>query len=117
MILRIRTYLKQDTTFLCYIAATCFGKGAYFAKNASYSAQLQYSTPDSNGNRYMYLATVLVGEYTVGNSSMITPPPKNPKGNPTDTYDSVADEADDTATIFVVFYDNQCYPEYLITFK
>ena len=87
----------------------------YFALQAAYSARSTYSPPDANGNRYMYLTKVLVGEYTQGRKGLITPPPKDPN-DPTDLYDSVVDDAQNPQ-IFVVFYDWQCYPEYLITFQ
>lgn len=87
----------------------------YFAAHASYSAQSLYSPPDNNGHRHMYLARVLVGEYTVGRQGILTPPVKN-ANNVTDTYDTVVDNVSNPG-IFVVFYDWQCYPEYLITFQ
>lgn len=96
------------------ILATMYGNGVYFASDASYSAQSTYSPPDSNGFRYMYLAKVLVGEYTVGRKGLLTPPAKDK--DPTDTFDSVVDQIPNPG-IFVAFYDWQCYPEYLITFK
>ena len=40
---------------------TLYGKGSYFAKNASYSHG--YSLPDQDGYFYMFLAQVLVGQY------------------------------------------------------
>ncbi|KAK2554340.1 Protein mono-ADP-ribosyltransferase PARP14 [Acropora cervicornis] len=95
--------------------ATAFGNGVYFALQAAYSARSTYSPPDANGNRHIYLTKVLVGEYTKGRQGLITPPPKDPN-DPTDLYDSVVDDAQNPQ-IFVVFYDWQCYPEYLITFQ
>lgn len=74
-----------------------------------------YSPADSAGNRYMYLTSVLVGEYTAGQGNMITPPAKNPN-NPTITYDTVVENVSNPS-IFVVFHDTQNYPDYLITFK
>jgi len=62
----------------------------------------------------MYLARVLVGQYCQGNSSMIVPPPKNPS-RPEILYESVVDNQGNPS-VFVVFYDTQCYPDYLITF-
>ena len=51
---------------LCGKNATLYGKGAYFSKSASYSHN--YSTDDSKGHYYMFVAQVLVGRYTaVGN--------------------------------------------------
>ena len=83
----------------------------YFARDASYS--VGYAGGGA-GSRYMYLARVLVGQYCVGNSAMIVPPPKNPS-RPEILYDSVVNHTSNPS-IFVVFYDSQCYPEYLITF-
>ncbi|KAL9974244.1 hypothetical protein ACROYT_G011259 [Oculina patagonica] len=99
----------------CGENAAYFGNGVYFAMKSSYSARSTYSPPDDNGHRYMYLARVLVGEYTEGRKGLITPPPKN-LINVTDTYDTVVDKIANPS-IVVVFYDWQCYPEYLITFQ
>lgn len=92
-----------------------FGKGTYFAVNANYSASDTYSSPDPRGRKHMYYVRVLTGKYTQGNSSLIVPPSRDPQ-NPTDQYDTVTDNAKNP-TIFVVFYDYQAYPEYLITFR
>lgn len=98
----------------CGKNATMYGNGVYFARDASYSTQQRYSPPDAKGNRYLYLAHVVVGEYAVGRQGMITPPPKG--SDVTDAFDSVVDNTGNPS-IYVVFYDNQCYPDYLITFK
>ena len=47
---------------LCGKNATLYGKGAYFSKSASYSHN--YSTADSKGHYYMFVAQVLVGRFT-----------------------------------------------------
>ena len=83
----------------------------YFARDASYS--VGYAGGGSGG-RFMYLARVLVGKYCTGNPSMIVPPPKNPS-RPEILYESVVNNQGNPS-IFVVFFDTQCYPEYLITF-
>ncbi|MEJ1283212.1 hypothetical protein NN561_014181 [Cricetulus griseus] len=95
--------------------AVSYGKGTYFAVKASYSASDTYSKPDANGEKHMYYARVLTGNYTIGNSTLIVPPSRDPY-NPTDLYDTVVDNYQNPS-IFVVFYDNQAYPEYLITFR
>ncbi len=59
--------------------------------------------------RKMFRARVLVGETTHGNSSMKTPPIKQND----EKYDSTCDSGQ---SIFVCYNDNQCYPEYLITY-
>ena len=112
MLRKIR-YLLLFSSLLT--SAAYYGNGVYFALQASYSARSTYSPPDTNGNRYMYLAKVLVGEYTVGRQGILTPPIKNAYSI-TDTYDSVVDNLCNPG-IFVVFCDWQCYPEYLITFQ
>ncbi|KAL6080764.1 hypothetical protein STEG23_013954 [Scotinomys teguina] len=95
--------------------ATCYGQGTYFAVDASYSASDVYSRPDANRKKYMYYVRVLTGNYTNGHSTLIVPPSRNPQ-NPTDLYDTVTDNVNNPS-LFVVFYDNHAYPEYLITFR
>ena len=91
-----------------------YGDGVYFATEASYS--LSFSKPPSSKGEYsMFLAKVLVGKYTPGEEGIKTPPPIDPSRREL-LYDSVVDSTDDP-TVFVVFYDDQCYPEYLFTFK
>ncbi|XP_041329046.1 protein mono-ADP-ribosyltransferase PARP14-like isoform X1 [Pyrgilauda ruficollis] len=94
--------------------AAQFGNGTYFAVNAVYSASDQYSRPDANGKKYMYLARVLVGDYSQGTKGSITPAQKN-AGNSVDLYDSSTDNMSQP-TMFIIFNDIQAYPEYLITF-
>ncbi|XP_028392679.1 protein mono-ADP-ribosyltransferase PARP15-like [Dendronephthya gigantea] len=87
-----------------------YGRGVYFARDALMSVSYA-QTLASTGQRYMYYTRVAVGQYAVGNQSMVVPPRKG--GN--DSYDSVVNNVANP-TIFVLFYDNQYYPEYLITF-
>ena len=84
----------------------------YFARDASYS--VNYAGVGV-GPRYMYLARVLVGQYCQGNSVMKAPPPKDPSRLEI-LYESVVDNTVNPS-IFVVFSDPQCYPEYLIKFQ
>ncbi|XP_046856545.1 protein mono-ADP-ribosyltransferase PARP14-like [Xenia sp. Carnegie-2017] len=97
------------------IHATAFGKGVYFARDASYSLNEKFSPKDANGLRYVYYARVLVGDYAKGDSTMLVPPSKN-TADPNETYDSVVNDTKDPS-IFVMFKDYQYYTEYLITFK
>ncbi len=87
----------------------------YFANQAWYSARNNYAAPDVDGSKYMYIARVLVGKYTKGKEGLIVPPPID-ENNQTVCYDSVVDNVA-KPLIFVIFYDYQSYPEYLITFK
>ncbi|KAM9335916.1 protein mono-ADP-ribosyltransferase PARP14-like [Symphorus nematophorus] len=95
--------------------ATAYGHGTYFAVNASYSAQPTYSKPATDGTQLMFVARVLTGVYTPGQSDMRVPPPRSVL-QPHDRYDSVVDKTHNP-NMFVVFHDNQAYPDYLITFK
>ncbi|NXY07931.1 PAR14 polymerase, partial [Pteruthius melanotis] len=94
--------------------AANFGNGTYFAVNASYSAHDTYSKPDVNGRKYMYLARVLVGEYSQGIKGAITPASKS-ASNSVDLFDSSTDNMSQPS-MFIIFNDIQAYPEYLITF-
>ncbi|XP_053115007.1 uncharacterized protein LOC128328864 isoform X2 [Hemicordylus capensis] len=87
-----------------------YGQGIYFSSEASLSAY--YAEPDSNGHRYMFQARVLIGEYAHGNENMVLPP-KKPWGR--GRYDSLVNDTR-KPTIFVTFFDDHAYPEYLITF-
>ncbi|CAF3850977.1 unnamed protein product [Rotaria sordida] len=84
------------------VNGTVYGFGVYFSSNASYSHG--YTRPNSNGERCMFMARVLVGKTTKGNSSMKT----RPLG-----FDSTTDEKH----IFVTYHDAQAFAEYLITYK
>ncbi|XP_069564028.1 protein mono-ADP-ribosyltransferase PARP14-like [Brachyistius frenatus] len=93
--------------------AAMYGKGVYFAVDASYSAT-RYSPADGSGLKRLYVACVLTGRYTVGNSSLKAAPPRGK--DRTDCFDSVVDNQQQP-TMFVIFHDDQAYPEYLITFS
>lgn len=95
------------------ITATAYGKGVYFAVNAGYSAS-NFSPADTSGLKRLYVARVLTGRYTVGNSSMKATPPRG--SDPTDCFDSLVNNQQQP-TMFVIFHDDQAYPEYLITFS
>ena len=95
---------------LLTFSGAIFGKGVYFAKDASMS--VGYAPAMYGGKRYMYCTRVALGKYTLGNRNMVVPPLMG-RGN--DSYDSVVNNVTNP-TIFVLFYDNQYYPEYLITF-
>ncbi|XP_032438307.1 protein mono-ADP-ribosyltransferase PARP14-like [Xiphophorus hellerii] len=93
--------------------AAVFGKGVYFAVNAKYSAT-KYSLADESGLKRLYMARVITGRYTVGSSTMKAPPPRGT--DPTDCFDSLVN-CQVEPVIFVIFHDDQAYPEYLITFS
>lgn len=83
--------------------------------DASYSANLTYSTPAADGSQLMFVVRVATGIYTRGQSNMRTPPTRGGQHSH-ERYDSVVDNTD-RPSMYVVFHDNQAYPDYLITFK
>ena len=98
---------------LCGKHGTSYGKGSYFACRANYSHR--YSNKlRFGGQNQMFLAKVLVGAFTVGNTSLHRPPPKDPL-NPHVLYDSCCDNSANPA-LFVIFENGQSYPEFLITY-
>lgn len=57
--------------------AVAYGKGVYFARDASYSYQPIYSVPDASGVQQMFLCRVTVGDWSKGsNGDQLTPEPK-----------------------------------------
>jgi poly [ADP-ribose] polymerase 10/14/15 len=90
-------------------AMTIYGKGVYFAVNSKYS--IDYTSPNSSGERHMFLCRVLVGEYCLGREDQPTPDVR--RG--TELYDSTVNNLE-APTIFVTYHDSQSYPEYIVTF-
>ncbi|XP_053718390.1 protein mono-ADP-ribosyltransferase PARP10 isoform X1 [Synchiropus splendidus] len=93
-----------------------YGNGVYFAVNSSLSLKNTYSSPNLRGHKFIIVAKVLTGAFTLGALDMRTAPLKKTSGA-SDTpirYDSVTDNLL-TPTLFVIFNDTQAYPEYLIT--
>ncbi|RVE60394.1 hypothetical protein OJAV_G00180560 [Oryzias javanicus] len=95
--------------------ATVHGQGTYFAVDASYSAVSTYSRPADDGSKSIFVARVLTGVFTQGRSDMKVPPPRSSE-QPHNRYDSLVDKVENP-TMFVVFHDDQAYPDYLITFS
>ncbi|KAK3583836.1 hypothetical protein CHS0354_022881 [Potamilus streckersoni] len=99
---------------VCGKHGTVYGKGSYFARDAKYSHSYTNSS-NTAAVRYMFLAKVLVGEYTTGCPNY-TRPPEKPGATAHQLFDSCVNNVDNPS-IFVVFDLNQCYPEYLICYK
>lgn len=100
-------------TFWFLPAATVYGQGVYFAVNSALSVQNQYSPPNADGYKFIFVSKVLTGDYTKGCHSMKTAPLKESGDIPL-RYDSVTDNIS-KPTMFVIFNDTQAFPEYLIT--
>ncbi|XP_060102157.1 protein mono-ADP-ribosyltransferase PARP11 isoform X2 [Heteronotia binoei] len=110
--------------------AAVYGKGTYFARDASYSSRFckddmkHSNTFQIHGvdlqlhmfrkHKVMFLARVLTGDYITGDSKYVRPPSKD--GSFVNLYDSCVDNTWNPK-IFVIFDANQIYPEYLIEFS
>lgn len=105
---------KLYMRLLFILLGVAYGNGVYFACNASYS--MRYAKRQLTLAPKMYLAKVLVGEYTTGAPGLKAPPLKNDSNNPGLRYDSVVDNLL-IPKMFIIFQDNQYYPEYLLTLK
>uniref|UniRef100_W5LGJ7 Si:ch73-252i11.1 n=1 Tax=Astyanax mexicanus TaxID=7994 RepID=W5LGJ7_ASTMX len=95
---------------ICGTHGTAYGKGSYFARDAKYS----HSYTGDSTTRNMFVCRILVGDYTVGDSSYVRPPSKD--GGDTHFYDSCVNNLH-SPSIFVVFEKHQIYPEYLIQYR
>ncbi|NXY87847.1 PAR12 polymerase, partial [Alcedo cyanopectus] len=96
---------------ICGSNGTNYGKGIYFARDASYChGHCQPAVKKHS----MFVARVLVGDYVTGYSSYVRPPPKSGAG--LRFYDSCVDN-ELNPSVFVVFEKNQIYPEYIIEYK
>jgi poly [ADP-ribose] polymerase 10/14/15 len=96
----------------CGRNATMYGKGVYFARDASYSAHPLYSKPDANGVKRILLCRVAVGSFCLGKKDALTPDMKDASS----LYDTTVDNMRDPS-IYVTYHDGQAYPEYLVHFK
>ncbi|XP_039616693.1 protein mono-ADP-ribosyltransferase PARP11-like isoform X2 [Polypterus senegalus] len=101
---------------------TVYGKGTYFARHAIYATkfckqntQLHVLSPHGGWYqpRIVFLARVLVGEYTTGREVYKRPPQK--ESTTRILYDSCVDDIK-YPNIYVIFDSSQMYPEYVIAF-
>ncbi|CAI5635628.1 unnamed protein product [Oreochromis niloticus] len=95
---------------ICGTHGTAYGKGSYFARDASYS----HNYTGDTDVRAMFISRVLVGDFTKGSSDYRRPPSKD--GGGINFYDSCVNDVMDPS-IYVVFEKQQIYPEYLIQYK
>ena len=90
-----------------------YGKGVYFAKQASYSLQSTYAKPeDGSGDQWLLLVRVLVGDACVGKSHMERPAQKP---GAVELYDSMVDNTSDPKIVVAsAGSDNRAYPEFVL---
>ena len=98
----------------CGKNATFYGKGVYFARDASYSSCDTYSPPNSSGHKYILACNVVVGEFCRGKKDARTPDLRDAAKNI--LYDSTVDNFTNPS-LYVTYHDAQAYPEYLIVLR
>jgi Poly(ADP-ribose) polymerase catalytic domain len=98
----VSTKLTPNFLYCSLLQGTAYGIGVYFAAGAHYSHS--YTRVNSAGERCMFVAKVLIGNSTPGNSLMKVCPVG---------YDSTTGGSN----IFVAYHDAQSYAEYFITYK
>ncbi|NXS89824.1 PAR12 polymerase, partial [Erpornis zantholeuca] len=111
-VMSMKTICTQNFDWrICGSNGTNYGKGSYFARDASYSHC--YSQATQQGY-LMFVARVLVGDYVKGNPTYVRPPRKC--ADRLWFYDSCVDD-ELNPSVFVVFEKHQIYPEYIIEYK
>ena len=90
-----------------------YGKGVYFARDASYSTYPLYSPPDAQGWQTVFAVRCVVGEWSQGVRDGLTPGIRDDSKNL--LYDTTVDDMK-KPSIFVTYHDAQAYPEYRIRF-
>ncbi|XP_072187972.1 protein mono-ADP-ribosyltransferase PARP12-like [Excalfactoria chinensis] len=96
---------------ICGTHGTLYGKGSYFARDASYSHQYCSSGTSRNS---MFVAQVLVGKFVEGDPEYLRPPPT--PNNRNRLYDSCVDDPYNPS-IFVIFEKLQIYPAYILEYS
>ena len=106
--------------------ATVYGRGSYFARDASYSARDTYSPKDRQGLKRIFLCRLALGAHVpvAGGYSGVEPPVRDADrllGVGTLQYDTTTNAAKDYKNgipeIMVAFQDQQAYADYLVTFR
>ena len=90
-----------------------YGKGSYFATEASYSNT--YTASSGHENRQMFLSKVIVGSFVVGGYATQRPPSKDSSDPLSLLHDSCVNNVSNPS-IFVVFERSQAYPYYIIEY-
>ncbi|XP_023592670.1 zinc finger CCCH-type antiviral protein 1 isoform X2 [Trichechus manatus latirostris] len=89
---------------------TRYGRGNYFTKEAIYSHK---NCLCDDKNIVMFVARVLVGDFTEGNMTYTHPPRRF--CDPETRYDSCVDTRLNPS-VFIIFQKDQMYPEYVIEY-
>jgi hypothetical protein len=97
-----------------YSAEGMWGKGLYFADNASYSDDYANSIHSGAGQRSFFLVKLLAGEevHLPSDGSLRVCPDKPGGGR----YDTVTGTTAGSK-VYIVYENGRAYPEYLVTYR
>ena len=102
-------------------AVEMFGHGVYFARDASYSANPRYASPDDRGKQTLILAKVLQGRSVRGHSSYQVPPEVPARERPAHAapfrYDSLVDNVGDPSIVVSCHKDDTAVPAFVVEFQ
>ena len=90
-----------------------YGRGIYFALNSALSDK--YASEPYSQKCWMFVTRVLVGNSAPGRRGYLRPPPVDPAKPYGQLHDSCVNDVN-RPTIFVIFDNDQCYPEYVIKY-
>ncbi|KAL9653410.1 hypothetical protein ABK040_002046 [Willaertia magna] len=110
-------YNGQDGFDTRFSAAGMWGKGTYFACNASYSNGYAF-TDNQLGCKVFLLADVLLGDSVKidsGDKTLVIPPIKT-NTKPPIRYDSVKGNTGGS-DVYIIYANSRAYPTYLIYYK
>ena len=100
---------RQDGFMMQFCTSGMWGRGLYFAENASYSNGYAHT---AGGQKMFMLAKLLSGEEVnlPSNGSLTSPPPDSVR------YDTVTGTTGGSK-VYIVYENGRAYPEYLVTYK
>jgi hypothetical protein len=102
----------QDGFMMQYCTGGMWGRGIYFAENASYSDG--YSHAAVGGTQTVMLTKLLAGdEVDLPSTGSLKIPPPKPDGV---RYDTVTGTTG-SSKVYIVYENGRAYPEYVVTYK
>ncbi|KAL9647963.1 hypothetical protein ABK040_016869 [Willaertia magna] len=109
-------YNGQDGFDTRFSSAGMWGRGVYFAENASFSNNYAF-TDNQLGCKVIFLVDVLLGDYIQipSDNSLVIPPIKT-NTKPQIRYDSVKGNTGGS-DVYIIYANSRAYPSYLIYYQ
>ena len=109
---------SRDGMCINFSAEGLWGRGNYFAVNASYSVGYSHRHQGEDQDLLgFFFADVLVGEYIeLPSSRKYTMPPLNPAAGDNVHYDSIKGRTGGSA-VYITYHNRKSYPSYYVMYK